>query len=66
MQPLVVLLYTLLYMYFFGFVNQPYPRGDLIPRLWRITLFHEVRAAIRLVNEGIRKPNFIYYVRSNI
>ena len=48
-QPLLVLLYTLLYMAFLGSVIQPIPLGALKPRLWRMMRFTEVRAAIRLV-----------------
>jgi hypothetical protein len=58
-QPVVVLLYTLLYAAFFGFVSQPIPLGTLKPRLWRTIRFTDVRAAIRLVSDGIRNPNFI-------
>ena len=57
-QPLDVLLYTLLYMAFLGSVIQPKPLGALKPKLWRITRFNDVRAAIRLVRDGMRKPNF--------
>ena len=57
-QPLEVLLYTLLYAAFFGSVNQPNPLGALKPKLCRTTRFHDVRAAIRLVRDGMRKPNF--------
>ena len=57
-QPLLVLLYTLLYKAFLGSVIQPIPLGALNPRLWRITRLTEVRAAIRLVRDGMRNPNF--------
>ena len=60
MQPLLVLLYTLLYNVFLGSVNQPMPLGALKPRLWRMMRFTDVRAAIRLVSDGMRNPNFIY------
>jgi len=43
-QPRDVLLYTA----FFGFVNHPNPFGALKPKLWLITRFNDVRAAIRL------------------
>ena len=36
------------------------PLGALNPRLWRMTRFEEVRAAIRLDSEGMRNPNFIF------
>jgi len=39
-------------------VNQPKPLGALKPKLWRITRFNDVRAAIRLNRDGMRKPNF--------
>jgi hypothetical protein len=58
-QPLLVLLYTLLYMARLGLVNQPQPRGALKPRLCLKMRFIEVRAAIRLLRLGMRKPNFI-------
>ena len=58
-QPLLVLLYTLLYIALLGLVIQPMPLGALKPRLWRMTRFTEVRAAIRLVSDGMRNPNFI-------
>ena len=61
MQPRLVLLYTWLYKAFLGSVIQPIPLGALNPRLWRITRFTEVRAAIRLVSEGMRNPNFKLY-----
>ena len=60
-QPLLVLLYTLLYKAFFGSVIQPIPLGALNPRLWRITRFTEVRAAIRFGSDGMRNPNFKLY-----
>ncbi len=59
-QPLLVLLYTLLYKAFLGSVIQPIPLGALNPRLWRITRLTEVRAAIRLESDGMRNPNFTY------
>ena len=59
-QPRLVLLYTLLYRAFLGSVIQPIPLGALNPRLWRMTRLTEVRAAIRLVRDGMRNPNFIY------
>ena len=59
-QPLLVLLYTLLYKAFLGSVIQPIPLGALKPRLCRMMRFTEVRAAIRLVIDGMRNPNFIY------
>jgi hypothetical protein len=31
--------------------------------LWRTTRLIEVRAAIRLVIDGMRNPNFIYFLR---
>jgi hypothetical protein len=31
----------------------------LNPSEWLTTLFHEVRAAIRFFNDGVRNPNFI-------
>ena len=58
-QPLLVLLYTLLYKAFLGSVIQPMPIGALNPRLWRMMRLTEVRAAIRLVIDGMRNPNFI-------
>ena len=58
-QPLLVLLYTLLYMAFLGSVIQPIPLGALKPRLCRMMRFTEVRAAIRLLRFGMRNPNFI-------
>jgi len=58
-QPLLVLLYTLLYMALLGLVIQPMPLGALNPRLWRMTRLTEVRAAIRLLRFGMRNPNFI-------
>ncbi len=59
-QPRLVLLYTLLYNAFLGLVTQPHPLGALTPKLWRTIRFTEVRAAIRLVSDGMRKPNFMY------
>ncbi|MFD0984020.1 hypothetical protein [Flavobacterium myungsuense] len=53
------MLYTLLYKAFLGSVIQPIPLGALKPRLWRMMRFTEVRAAIRLVIDGMRNPNFI-------
>ena len=58
-QPRLVLLYTLLYKAFLGSVIQPMPLGALNPRLLRMIRFTEVRAAIRLVIDGMRNPNFI-------
>jgi hypothetical protein len=60
MQPLLVLLYTLLYKAFLGSVIQPMPLGALNPKLCRMMRFTDVRAAIRLVSDGMRNPNFIY------
>ena len=60
-QPLLVLLYTLLYKAFLGSVIHPIPLGALNPRLWRMMRFTEVRAAIRLVMDGMRNPNFILF-----
>ena len=57
-QPLVVLLYTRLYNAFFGLVIQPIPLGALNPRLCRMIRLTDVRAAIRFVSDGMRKPNF--------
>ena len=62
MQPLLVLLYTLLYIALLGLVIQPMPLGALTPRLWRMIRFTEVPAAIRLLIDGMRNPNFIYLV----
>ena len=59
MQPVVVLLYNLLYAAFFGFVNQPHPLGALKPKLCRTIRLTDVWAAIRLVSDGMRNPNFI-------
>ena len=59
-QPLLVLLYTLLYNAFSGFVTQPHPLGALNPKLWRMIRLTDVRAAIRLVSDGVRNPNFIF------
>lgn len=59
MQPLLVLLYTLLYIALLGLVIQPIPLGALTPRLWRMIRLTEVRAAIRLLIDGMRNPNFI-------
>jgi hypothetical protein len=59
-QPLLVLLYTLLYKALLGFVTHPQPLGALNPRLWRMMRFTEVRAAIRFLMDGTRNPNFIY------
>ena len=59
-HPFEVLLYTRLYAALLGLVNQPQPLGALKPRLWRMIRFTEVRAAIRLVSDGMRNPNFIY------
>ena len=58
-QPLLVLLYTLLYIDLLGLVIQPMPLGALTPKLWRMIRFTEVRAAIRLLKFGMRNPNFI-------
>ena len=58
-QPLLVLLYILLYIALLGLVTQPMPLGALKPRLWRMTRLTEVRAAIRLLRFGMRNPNFI-------
>ena len=58
-QPLLVLLYTLLYIDLLGLVIQPLPLGALTPKLWRMIRFTEVRAAIRLLRLGMRNPNFI-------
>ena len=63
-QPLLVLLYTLLYIAFLGSVIQPIPLGALKPRLCRMIRFTEVRAAIRLVIDGMRNPNFILQLLS--
>lgn len=57
-HPLEVLLYTLLYSAFLGLVNHPIPRGAFRPRLWRITRFTDVLAAILFLMDGMRKPNF--------
>lgn len=62
-QPLLVLLYTLLYIALFGLVIQPMPRGALNPRLWRIIRFTDMRAAMRLLSDGVRNPNFIRIVK---
>lgn len=59
-QPLLVLLYTLLYIARLGFVIQPIPLGALKPRLCRMIRFNEVRAAIRLFRLGMRNPIFIF------
>lgn len=58
-HPLDVLLYTLLYAAFFGFVNHPYPFGALTPKLCLTILFTEVRADILLLNDGVLNPYFI-------
>jgi hypothetical protein len=59
MQPFEVLLYTRLYAAFLGLVSQPAPRGAFKPIEWRTNLFTEVRAAMRFLILGTRKPNFI-------
>src|ERR1035437_8131799 len=58
-QPVVVRLYTRLYAAFRGFVSQPHPRGAFSPRRCRTIRLSDVRAAMRLVSEGIRNPNFM-------
>ena len=60
-QPLLVLLYTLLYNAFLGSVIQPIPLGDLNLRLCRMMRLTEVRAAILFVRDGMRNPNFMCY-----
>src|ERR1051326_7215590 len=40
-----------------GLVNQPHPRGAFNPKLCRMMRFQEVRAAMRFLIDGRRKPN---------
>jgi hypothetical protein len=49
-------------MAFLGLVIQPIPRGALKPRLCAMIRLTDVRAAIRLLIEGMRNPNFIFLV----
>jgi hypothetical protein len=44
----------------FGLVSQPQPRGALKPSEWRTNRFTDVRAAMRFLSDGMRKPNFIH------
>jgi len=50
------------YMARLGSVIQPIPLGAFKPRLCRMMRFTEVRAAIRLMWDGMRKPNFMVLV----
>lgn len=61
-QPRLVRLYTRLYVALLGFVIQPQPLGALRPRLCRMMRFTEVRAAMRLLRDGLRKPNFMVVI----
>lgn len=57
-HPLDVRLYTRLYAARLGFVSQPNPRGAFRPKRWRSIRLTDVLAAIRLLMDGIRIPNF--------
>ncbi len=59
MQPVVVLVYTLLYINRLGLVIHPMPLGALTPNECLMKRAGDVLADIRFVIEGIRKPNFI-------
>jgi len=48
-----------LYAAFLGLVSHPHPRGALKPIECLTTRFQEVRAAMRLFSDGVRKPNFM-------
>jgi hypothetical protein len=45
-----------------GLVIQPIPLGAFKPRLCRMMRFTDVRAAMRLVMDGMRKPNFMVLI----
>ena len=55
----VVLLYTLLYKLFFGWVNIPTPFGTLKCRAFLIFRLIEKRADSAFLKEGLRRPNLI-------
>jgi len=48
-----------LYAAFLGLVSQPQPFGAFSPKEFLTARFIEVRAAIRLVMEGVLNPNLI-------
>jgi len=53
----------LLYMNFLELVMNPKPRGAFKPKDCLTIRFHEVRAAILFLNEGLLNPNLILVIK---